>query len=282
MQDIIAERTLIAEGLTIVEGPRWHDGSLWFSDFCLQKVMRVEPDGRLSEVAHVPGQPSGLGWLPDGRLLVVSMHDRRVLRLDAQGLALHADLSALATCHCNDMLVDGQGRAYVGNFGFDMFEKEPERPAEIILVEPDGSARIVASDMRFPNGTVVTRDGRTLVVAETFGKRLSAFDVAPDGTLSNRRVWAAFDEAMPDGICIDAEDAIWVASPPTREYLRVREGGEITHRIAIPGQAIACALGGEDGHTLYLTSGKLPRPLKALAERQGRIESLRVDVPAAR
>jgi sugar lactone lactonase YvrE len=280
MQEI-HDRTLIAEGLTIAEGPRWHAGRLWFSDFYLQKVMRVEPDGSLSEVASVPAQPSGLGWLPDGRLLVVSMLDRRVLRRDGDLLTTHADLSALASCHCNDMLVDRMGRAYVGNFGFDMFAKAPEHPAELILVDADGSARIVARDMRFPNGMALTKNGKVLIVAETLGKCLSAFDVAEDGALSNRRVWASLETAMPDGICIDAEDAVWLASPPTQEFLRVKEGGEITHRISVPGQAIACALGGTDGRTLFLTTGRLARPQRALEERQGRIETVRVEVPAA-
>jgi sugar lactone lactonase YvrE len=243
--------------------------------------MCVELDGTLSEVAAVPAQPSGLGWLPDGRLLVVSMLDRRVLRLDGQTLATHADLSALASCHCNDMLVDRMGRAYVGNFGFDMFAKAPEQEAELILVEADGAARIVARDMQFPNGMALTRNGKTLIVAETLGKRLSAFDVAEDGSLSNRRVWASLETAMPDGICIDAEDAVWLASPPTQEFLRVKEGGEITHRISVPRQAIACALGGEDGHTLFLTTGRLARQQRALEERQGRIETVQVDVPPA-
>lgn len=284
MQEI-TERSLIADGLTIAEGPRWHDGRLWFSDFYLQKVMCVEADGTLSDIVGVPAQPSGLGWLPDGRLLVVSMLDRRVLRLEQTGnqraLVTHADLSSLASCHCNDMLVDPQGRAYVGNFGFDMFAKAPEQSAELILVEPDGRARVVATDMRFPNGSVLTRDGKTLIVAETFGKRLTAFDVANDGSLSNRRIWASFETAMPDGICIDTEDAVWLASPPTQEFLRVRESGEVTHRIGTPKQAIACALGGVDGHTLFLTSGRLARPQRALEERQGCIEAVKVDVPAA-
>lgn len=276
-----APRTLLAEGLAFPEAPRWHEGKLWFSDFYTHKVMCVEAGGRLAEAAHVPAQPSGLGWLPDGRMLVVSMTDRRLLRQEAGGLVVHAELASLASSHCNDMAVDRHGRAYVGNFGFDMFAREAERPGELILVAPDGTARVVADALRFPNGCVITPDERTLIVAETLGKRLTAFDIAADGSLSNRRVWAETGEATPDGICLDAEGAVWIASPPTQEFLRVREGGEIVQRIAVPNQAIACALGGEDGRTLYLVTGRVSRAPRALAERPGRIEAVRVDVPAS-
>ena len=173
------------------------------------------------------------------------------------------------------------GRAYVGNFGFDMFAKEAKRPAELILVMPDGAARVVADNLDFPNGCVITPDERTLIVAETMGRQLSAFDIAPDGSLSNRRIWANTGEATPDGICLDAEGAVWIASPPTREFLRVREGGEIAQRIAVPNEAIACMLGGDDGRTLYLVTGRVCRAPRALAERPGRIEAVRVSVPAA-
>ena len=274
-------RTLVAEGLAFPEAPRWHGGKLWFSDFYTHKVMCVAPGAKPVEVVDVPAQPSGLGWLPDGRMLVVSMTDRRLMRQDADGLALHADLASLASSHCNDMVVDRHGRAYVGNFGFDMFAKEAERPGELILVAPDGAARVVADDLRFPNGCVITPDERTLIVAETMGRRLTAFDIAADGSLSNRRVWAQTGEATPDGICLDAEGAVWIASPPTREFLRVREGGEVMQRIAVPNEAIACMLGGEDGRTLYLVTGRVSRAPRALAERPGRIEAVHVDVPAS-
>lgn len=276
-----AHITTIIDGLAFAEAPRWHDGKLWFSDFYTQKVQCIGADGTLETIAEVPGQPSGLGWLPDGRLLVVSMHDRRLLRLDEAGLTTVADLSALAPSHCNDMVVDSQGRAYVGNFGFDMFNKEPVRPTVLILVMPDGQARVVADDLLFPNGCVITPDQSTLIVAETFGKRLTAFDIAADGALSGRRVWADLGEASPDGICIDAESAVWVASPPTSEFLRVRKGGEIVERIAVPNQAIACSLGGPDRRTLYMVTGRVSKAQRALAERTGRIDAVRVDVPGA-
>lgn len=272
--------TTLIDGLAFPEAPRWHDGALWFSDFYTQQVHRLDQDGRLSVVAQVPGQPSGLGWLPDGRLLIVSMTDRRLLLQDGTQLTTLAELGTLASFHCNDMVVDQLGRAYVGNFGFDMFAKAPVQPAELILVTPDGGARVVARDFLFPNGCVLTPDQTTLIVAETFGRRLTAFDIAADGSLDNRRIWAALPNASPDGICIDAEGAIWVASPPTSEFLRVREGGEITERIAVRNQAIACALGGSDRRTLYMVTGRVSRKERALAERVGCIETIRVEVPA--
>ncbi|HEY0844328.1 MAG TPA: SMP-30/gluconolactonase/LRE family protein [Noviherbaspirillum sp.] len=276
--DISTART-IADGLAFAEAPRWHDGKLWFSDFYTHKVQSVDAAGNLTTAVEVPGQPSGLGWLPDGRLLVVSMLDRQLLRLDGATLVTVADLRALAPSHCNDMVVDRHGRAYIGNFGFDMFNKEPVRPTVLILVTPEGKSRVVADDLLFPNGCVITRDQRTLIVAETFGKRLTAFDIAPDGSLHNRRVWADLGEASPDGICIDAEDAVWVASPPTSEFLRVRAGGEITDRIQATNQAIACALGGPDLRTLFMVTGRVAKAPRALADRSGRIEAVQVDVP---
>ncbi|HJV82994.1 SMP-30/gluconolactonase/LRE family protein [Noviherbaspirillum sp.] len=279
--DTTAQARIVIEGLAFAEAPRWHDGALWFSDFYTHKVHRIGADGKLETVAEVPGQPSGLGWLPDGRMLVVSMTDRRLLRQDSDGLKALADLGAYAHSHCNDMVVDRHGRAYVGNFGFDMMHKEPVRSTVLMLVEPDGKTCVVADDLLFPNGCVITPDGATLIVAETFGKRLTAFDIADDGSLSDRRVWADLGEASPDGICLDAEGAVWVASPPTAEFLRVREGGAICDRIGVNGQAIACALGDADRRTLYMVVGRVSKAERALAERKGRIEAIRVDVPGA-
>jgi len=272
---------ILAEGLAFPEAPRWHDGALWFSDFYTHTVHRLDSDGTLASVAEVPGQPSGLGWLPDGRLLVVSMMDRRVLRLEADGLVTHAALDNLVASPCNDMVVDTHGRAYVGNFGFDMFKRETPRPTVLIMVTPDGDARVVADDLLFPNGCVITPDGGTLIVAETFGKRLTAFDVEPDGTLSRRRVWADLGDASPDGICLDDAGAVWVASPTTNEFLRVNEGGTVSERITTHGQAIACALGGLEHHTLYMVTGKVSKGTRALAERNGRILARNVAVGGA-
>ncbi len=266
--------------LAFPESPRWHDGALWFSDFYTHRVQRVDMAGRCETVATVPGQPSGLGWLPDGRLLVVSMLDRRLLRLDGAVLTPVADLSALAHFHCNDMVVDAQGRAYIGNFGFDFAARQPPRSTGLILVQPDGRASVVADDLHFPNGTVITPDRRTLIIGESYAARLTAFDIAEDGSLSGRRVWAALNGAAPDGISLDAEGAIWLASPTSREVLRVREGGAVTHRVATPGQAVACALGGPDGCTLFvLTTRVMMPPEESLRTLPGAIHTLAVEVP---
>jgi sugar lactone lactonase YvrE len=270
--------------LAFAESPRWHEGALWFSDFYDHRVCRVTAEGRAETVVEVPGQPSGLGWLPDGRLLVVSMNDRRLLRLDGESLVDAADLSALAQWPCNDMLVDAQGRAYVGNFGFDLQHRAAFAPASLILVTPEGRARIVADDMQFPNGTVLMPDGRTLIVAESYGQRLTAFDVMGDGSLEHRRIWAQLDGrgVGPDGICLDAEGAVWLASPVSREVLRVREGGQVTHRIPTENQAVACMLGGADRKTLYVLTGRvLVTPEQSRAQRSGMIYAARVEVPGA-
>lgn len=271
-------------GLAFPEAPRWHDGALWFSDFYDRRVARVAADGAAETVVHVAGQASGLGWLPDGRLLVVSMNDRRLLRLDGDTLVQAADLSALAHWPCNDMLVDAHGRAYIGHFGFDLQGRAPFAPASLVLATPDGRVRVVAEDMHFPNGTVLTPDGRTLIVGESYGQRLTAFDVMEDGSLARRRVWAQLEGrgVGPDGICLDAEGAIWLASPVTREVLRVREGGAVTHRIATPGQAVACILGGPDRTTLFVCTGRvLVTPGQSRAERSGAVHAMPVEVPGA-
>lgn len=273
--------SVLLEGLAFPEGPRWHDGRLWFSDMHADRVKRVGLDGKSEDVVEVPGRPSGLGWLPDGRLLVVSMADRRLLRLDANGLAQVADLSALATGHCNDMVVDERGRAYVGNFGFDLDAGEAPRTADLVLVTPEGDARSVASDLSFPNGTVIAPDGATLIVGETYAQRLTAFDVASDGTLSGRRTWAQLNDRLPDGICLDAEGGIWVAAPFSGEVLRVVEGGEVSDRIAVTTQAYACMLGGPDGCTLFVCTADSHEPEKCRAEATGRIEIAEVEVPGA-
>lgn len=271
----------LIEGLVFPEGPRWHQDRLWFSDMHDHRVMTVDGDGRAEVVCEVPGQPSGLGWLPDGRLLVVSMTDRRLLRLDPGGLVEVADLRDLASFHCNDMVVDGSGRAYVGNFGFDLIAQGPFHAAEIILVMPDGASRVVAREMAFPNGSVITPDGATLIVGESAAARLTAFDVEADGSLSHRRVWAEIAPAVPDGICLDAEGCVWVASPTTSEVVRVRQGGGIATRIAVETHAYACMLGGRDRRTLFIATASTHDPEAARRARSARIETVEVDVPGA-
>jgi sugar lactone lactonase YvrE len=275
----------VVDGLAFAEGPRWHDGRLWFSDMHGHAVMNVAADGSdLRTVVEVSLQPSGLGWDPDGLLLIVSMVDRRLLRLEADGsLSSVADLSSVATWHCNDMVVDTLGRAYVGNFGFDLYGANPTPVATALaLVDRVGTVRVAADNLRFPNGTVITPDGSTLVVGESFGGCLTAFDIATDGSLSGRRVWAQLSGAVPDGICLDAEGAIWAASPISNEVVRVAEGGEVLERVRTgERQAFACMLGGADRRTLFVCTAMTSEPEESARTREGRIEAVQVDVPGA-
>jgi sugar lactone lactonase YvrE len=240
-------------------------------------------DGTAETIVAVPEQPSGLGWLPDGRLLVVSMIDRRLLRLEADGtLVLHADLADLAPGACNDMVVDATGRAYVGNFGFDMYAGAKAHRTCVIAVEPDGRSRVVADGLGFPNGSVITADGSTLLVGESMASRISAFDIAADGSLSNQRVWAQIEGATVDGMCLDAEGAVWAACPFSGRVLRIREGGEVLDEVkgTHPG-AFACMLGGADRTTLYVCTAPTHVPDEARRARGGRIEAVEVDVAGA-
>jgi sugar lactone lactonase YvrE len=273
---------VIVDGLTFPEAPRWHDGRLWFSDFYSHRVLAVDLSGYVDTVVEVPQRPSGLGWTPDGGLLVVSMLDRSLLRVDDGKTRVVADLSALATGPCNDMVVDGKGRAYVGNFGFDRHKGEAARTTCIARVDPDGHVSRAADDLSFPNGTVITPDGTTLIVAETLAHRLTAFDVAADGALSKRRLFAQLgEECFPDGICLDADGAVWVADARRPRVLRVLDGGGIERTVATGDRfAFACMLGGDDRQTLYVCTNTGSGP--AMAEkRDGRIEAVKVDVPGA-
>jgi len=272
---------LLLDGLIFPEGPRWRDGKLWFSDMHAHRVMTVDLAGRSQVVVEVPGQPSGLGWTPDGKLLVVSMTDRRLLRLEAGALVEVADLASLATFHCNDMVVDEQGRAYVGNFGFDLDGQGEFVKAALIAVDPDGRAWIAADELAFPNGCVITPDGRTLIVGESYAARLTAFEIGPDGSLGGRREWARLAGAVPDGICLDAEGAVWVASPVSNEVLRVREGGEVVERIATSQSAIACMLGGSERRTLFILTSLGTNPEQLKMKPTGRIEMVEVSVAGA-
>src|ERR1700677_3416662 len=241
-----ALRTVL-DGLACGEAPRWRDGRLFFSDMHAHEVVAVTPDGVRETIVESPTAVSGLGWLPDGRMLIVSMDDNRLMRQEADGrLAVHADLSPVSAINPNDMVVDAKGRAYVGNFGFPLFPRGETKPAKLARVDPDGSVHEAADGLIFPNGAVITPDGKTLVVGETFASRMTAFDVAPDGTLSNRRLWAQLPEtAVPDGCCLDVEGAIWVASPTTNDVIRLKEGGEVLERITADQGCFACMLGGD-------------------------------------
>jgi sugar lactone lactonase YvrE len=276
---------LLVEGLRFPEGPRWRSGLLYFSDMHARQVMATDLDGRTRVVARLDGdEPSGIGWLPDGRMLVVSMRRRELLRLENGGASVAADLSELAAFDCNDMVVDGQGRAYVGNLGSDVNAGAALVPAALILVPPGGSPRVVARDLHVPNGCAITPDGCTLIVAESFGQRLSAFRIEPDGSLVDRRVWADLPGAVPDGICLDAEGGIWVASPIAGELLRVREGGRVTHRIATGRLVLAPMLGGPDGCTLFVLSAEsaeIARKGASDPRHTGRIDVGRAPAPRA-
>jgi sugar lactone lactonase YvrE len=273
--------TVISD-LTFPEGPRWHDGALWFSDMHSESVFRWVPGATAEVVAHVPGGPSGLGFLPDGRLLVVSMHDRSVLRVDPDGTHVHADLSEVASWHTNDMLVDAVGRAYVGNFGDGSGPPDPVTAANLAVVEPDGSVGIAATDLELPNGMVLVDDGKTLIVAETraIPPRITTFAVAADGGLSDRRVLITLENEMPDGMTVDADDNIWFASPFTGELIHVSRDGTILNRVASPRPPYACVLGGPTGTTMYVCVANDWVPEVCRAERSGAILTFEVEVGA--
>ena len=262
--------TRFAQGLHFGEGPRIRDGQLWCSDMHAQRVVRFDAAGRMETVLEVANDPSGLGWLPNGDLLVVSMRDRRLLRWNGSATTVHADLFDLAAWHCNDMVVDAAGRAYVGNFGFDLPGGARPTTTNLICVEADGAARTVADELMFPNGTVITPDGSTLIVAESFASRLTAFDIGADGALTNRRLWASMPGgAVPDGICLDEDGGVWVASPTTNDCLRVLEGGEVSHRVAFDRGAFACILNGRELYTLTCADS---RPDFCRAQQTGCVE----------
>ena len=280
---------VLASGLHFGEGPRWHQGKLWFSDFYDHAVKTVDLDGNVETKFVLQGQPSGLGWLPDGRMLVVSMLDRCVLRTEYGHLVVHADLSSIATFHCNDMVVDAAGAAYVGNFGFDLDDAiasgtmgevlATHEGAALARVAPDGRVSVAATGLMFPNGAVITPDGRTLIIAETMGRRLTAFDIATDGELSNRRVWADLGARMPDGICLDVEGAVWFANPGAPECVRVAEGGEVLQVVETGDPCFACMLGGPKGTTLFMLTAATSSSEEAAMHRTGRI--MVTDVMAA-
>jgi sugar lactone lactonase YvrE len=268
--------TALVTGRTFLEGPRWHDGALFVSDMHGDVVLRVTEQGDVSTVVEIE-QPSGLGWLPDGSLLICAMARRCVMRFDGSRLVVHANLSSLAPFEINDMCVDHNGHAFVGQFGYDMWGGGTPAEAPLLRVDPDGTAREVADDLRMANGMVITADQSTLLVAESWGKRITGFDLANDGALSNRRVWAELDD-YPDGIGIDAEDGVWVASPVSDRFTRVVAGGEVTAVVDTPERhAIACAVGGAGGNTLYmLTSTTLGGRAESRTAMGAAVESIRV------
>ena len=287
----------IVTGMSYLEGPRWHDQRIWFSDFYTNRVYSAAEDGSdLRTEAEVPQQPSGLGWLPDGRLLIVSMRDGRLLRREADGtLTCHADLSGYLGGLLNDMVVDSQGRVFVGEFGFDLMSGADLKPVGLLRVDPDGTVTKAAEDLWFPNGSVITEDG-TLLVDETFGNRVTAFDIAADGSLANRRTWAKFGElpsereigkmigqvvVAPDGCCLDADGAMWIADGLGGRVIRVREGGEIIDEVQAGTGVFACMLGGADGRTLFICAAPDFQEEARKNAREATLLTARVDTPHA-
>jgi sugar lactone lactonase YvrE len=280
--------TPVIGGLYFGECPRWHDGRLWYSDFFDGAVFSIDEAGERRAEVPVPFEPAGLGWLPDGRLLIVNRVERSLVRREPDGtLVTHGTLTPWATWHGNDMVVDATGRAYCGNFGFDLDALYDGKqgitvgPTSVIRVDPDGTSHEAAADVEFPNGTVITPDGRTLIIAESMGGRLTAFDVEGDGTLTNRRVWAPLTGVAPDGICLDAEGCVWVANAGGPECVRVAEGGEVLDRVTTTQDCFACMLGGADRRTLYAVTAPNSAASQRRGERGGNIEAVRVEVPGA-
>jgi sugar lactone lactonase YvrE len=283
----------LVNGGSFFECPRWHDGRWWVSDFHRHSVFAITPGGEQTTALVVDAQPAGLGWMPDGSLLVASMIDRRLLRQRPDGtVEEHADLSAHCPGNLNDMTVDAVGRAYVGNFGYDVVGGETRRPTSVVRVDPDGSITTVADDLHFPNGAVISPDGRTYVVTETMASRITAFTVYADGGLSERREWARLAappataedavESGPDGCCLDAEGCIWVADAFQRKCLRLSEGGTVLDEITVEGLGLyACMLGGEDGRTLLLCAAPNFGTANRRNARDASLLVTQVDVPRA-
>lgn len=274
---------LLVDGVDFGEGPRWHDGRLWYSDFYQRTIYAVTSDGtRQAMHAGLDDRPSGIGWLPDGHLVVVSMTAKKLLREDGTGaLVDHADLAAVAAGHCNDMVVDDRGNAYVGNFGFDYETGGQFATADLALVRPDGSVEVAATGLRFPNGSVITPDGGTLIVGESFGAGYEAFSIHDDATLGDRRRWADVPGCAPDGCSLDDGAGIWFADALGSQVVRVLEGGEITDRVATPMPTFACALGGADGRTLFILCAPSSRPDEVDGRAAGAIYATTVERPHA-
>ena len=254
------ELQLLMTGLIFPESPRWHGDRLWLADWGAQELIAVDLQGQSEVITQVPSFPFSIDWLPDGRLLIVSATNGLLLRREQDGsLVTYADLNSLANHPWNEIVVDGRGNAYVNNIGFDFPEGE-FAPGIIALVTPDGPARQVADGVAFPNGMIVTPDNGTLILAESYGARLTAFDIAPDGSLENRRVWAELDGGAPDGICLDAKGAIWYGDVPNQRCVRVGEGGEVLQTIELDRGCFACMLGGADKQTLFLIANEWGGP----------------------
>lgn len=286
---------VVVDGFHYLEGPRWHKGALWFVDFYTQGVYRVNDEGVAEKRVHIEQQPSGLGWLPDDRMLIVSMKDRKVMRLEANGeLVVHADIWQHCAGYANDMVVAPNGDAYVGNFGFDLMGGADYKSAGLVLVKPDGSSQLVAEGLAFANGMVISADQKTLIVNELFGNKISQFTINEDGTLGDKRDFASFGELgdepnlgvrignakiLPDGLALDAEGAVWIADTLNQRAVRIAEGGEILETIdTAPEGVFAVALGGAEGNTLFMCAAPDWDEAARKAETKGRMLAVRVEV----
>lgn len=291
----------VAEGFHFLEGPRWHENKLWFSDMHGYKVYNMDTSGNISTIAEIPEQPSGLGWLPDGSLIIVSMLDRRLMKLKNGELSIHADMSQLTPFQCNDMVISKDGTAYVGNFGTESVESKINKTC-LISVSVEGEAKICTYGLLFPNGTVISSDGKELIVGETFGGNLTSFEINESGELANRAIWArvmplhfkiitsiirflniplkesnSTPFPVPDGICLDSDNGIWIASPTTSEVIRYKKGGKITDRIVTPQPAYACMLGGENGKELFILTAGSSNPQFCKENKTGEIYKIGVE-----
>jgi sugar lactone lactonase YvrE len=250
---------VLMRGIGLGESPRWHEERLWFADWVAQNVISVDLDGRSEVIANVRSLPFSIDWLPEGPMLITS--GRQVVRVEPDNsLVQHADLSDLSDYAWNEIVVDGRGNTYVNNIGFDMTGGAEFAPGIIALLTPDGSTHQVADELAFPNGMAVTPDKSTLIVAESYGRRLTAFDIVADGRLSGRRVWAELGDGAPDGICIDVDAAVWYADVPNKRCVRVHEGGQVLQTIDLDRGCFACMLGGPDGRTLFMMANEWSGP----------------------
>ncbi len=280
----MSELAILMSGIAFGEQPRWHEHRLWFSDWGPPEVIAVDLEGNSEVVLRAPSFPCCVDWLPDGRLLLVSAREGLLLRRESDGsLVTYADLSRVSDPAAgNELVVDGRGNAYINGGGFNLMAGEEFAPGIVALVSPDGSARQVADGLAFPNGMLVTPDNSTLIVAESYAKRLTAFDIAADGGLSNRRVWADLRDGVPDGICLDAENAVWYGDVPNKRCVRVREGGEVLQTIDLDRGCFACALGGADRRTLFMMATEWNGPANMFAEpRTGQVLTAQAPTPGA-
>ena len=276
----MAEPRVVMSGVALGESPRWHDGRLWFADWGAREVIALAADGTSEVILSAPSMPFCIDWLPDGHLLIVSGRDGLLLAQEPDGsLATYADLTSISRHPWNDIVVDGRGNTYVNTIGFD-FPGGQFAPGFVALVTPDGAVRQVADGLAFPNGMAVTPDNKTLIVAESYGERLTAFDIVEDGSLSNPRVWASTPGDHPDGICLDAESAVWYADVGSSRCVRVREGGEVSQTVMLDRGCFACMLGGADRKTLYVVAARFPDAMSG-GERAGQVVAVEAPAPHA-